>query len=99
MKVERGLKFNTDLYLVLKRPIGAGGIATNGMRATIPDQSKQMRPVALLDFENRHRYFNFIAFAEELGNAKTCPEGIPSSQHELHNEGLMKHSLLQDIVL
>ena len=65
---------------VPKRPIGAGGIATNGMRATIPDQSKQMRPVALLDFENRHRYFNFIAFAEELGNAKTCPEDIPSSQ-------------------
>ena len=65
---------------VPKRPIGAGGIATNGMRATIPEQSKQMRPVALLDFENRHRYFNFIAFADELGNAKVCPEGIPSSQ-------------------
>ena len=65
---------------VPKRPIGAGGIATSGMRATIPEQSKQMRPVAILDFENRHRYFNFIAFAEELGDAKVCPEGIPSNQ-------------------
>ena len=65
---------------VPKRPIGAGGIATSGMRATIPEQSKQMRPVAILDFENRHRYFNFIAFAEELGNAEVCPEGIPSNQ-------------------
>ena len=65
---------------VPKRPIGAGGIATSGMRATIPEQSKQMRPVAMLDFENRHRYFNFIAFAEELGNAEVCPEGIPSNQ-------------------
>jgi hypothetical protein len=65
---------------VPKRPIGAGGIATSGMRATIPEQSKQMRPVAILDFENRHRYFNFIAFAEELGDAEVCPEGIPSNQ-------------------
>ena len=65
---------------VPKRPIGAGGIATSGMRATIPEQSKQMRPVAMLDFENRHRYFNFIAFAEELGDAEVCPEGIPSNQ-------------------
>lgn len=62
------------------RAIGAGGIATNGMRNTLPEQSKQMRPVALLDFENRHRYFNFIAFADELGASKLCPEGIPSSQ-------------------
>ena len=65
---------------VPKRPIGAGGIATNGMRGTLPDQSKQMRPAALLDFENRHRYFNFIAFADELGSSKVCPAGIPSSQ-------------------
>ena len=65
---------------VPKRPIGAGGIATNGMRGTLPEQSKQLRPVALLDFENRHRYFNFIAFSDELGNSKICEEGVPSSQ-------------------
>ena len=65
---------------VPKRPIGAGGIATNGMRGTLPDQSKQMRPAALLDFENRHRYFNVIGFADELGSCKVCPAGIPSSQ-------------------
>jgi len=64
---------------VPKRPIGAGGIATNGMRGTLPEQSKQLRPVALLDFENRHRYFNFIAFSDELGNSKICEEGIPSN--------------------
>ena len=64
---------------VPKRPIGAGGIATNGMRGTLPEQSKQLRPVALLDFENRHRYFNFIAFSDELGNSKICEDGVPSS--------------------
>ena len=65
---------------VPKRPIGAGGIATNGMRDSLPGQSKQLRPAALLDFNNRHRYFNFIAFADELSNSKVCPQGIPSSQ-------------------
>jgi len=65
---------------VPKRAIGAGGIATTGMRAGIPSQSRQLRPAALLDFENRHRYFNFIAFADELANSKVCPEGIPSNQ-------------------
>ena len=65
---------------VPKRPIGAGGIATNGMRDSLPGQSKQLRPAALLDFNNRHRYFNFIAFADELSNSKVCPQGVPSSQ-------------------
>jgi len=65
---------------VPKRAIGAGGIATTGMRAGIPSQSRQLRPAALLDFENRHRYYNFIAFADELANSEACPEDIPSSQ-------------------
>jgi hypothetical protein len=64
---------------VPKRAIGAGGIATNGMRLTLPGQSKQLRPVALFDPENRHRYFNFIAFADELGASKFCPEDVPSN--------------------
>ena len=37
---------------VPERAIGAGGLATNGMRAGIPGQSRQLRPAALLDFEN-----------------------------------------------
>ena len=65
---------------VPERAIGAGGLATNGMRAGIPGQSRQLRPAALLDFENRHRYFDFIAFADELAEAQICEEGIPSSQ-------------------
>ena len=62
------------------RAIGAGGIATTGMRDGLPSQSKQLRPAALLDPENRHRYFNFIAFADELGNSQFCPKGVPSSE-------------------
>ena len=69
-----------EVNKVPKRPIGAGGIATNGMRDSLPGQSKQLRPAALLDFNNRHRYFNFIAFADELTNSKVCPQGVPSSQ-------------------
>ena len=65
---------------VPKRAIGAGGIATNGMRSGLPNQSKQLRPAAIFDPENRHRYFNFIAFADELSSSKYCEEGIPSSE-------------------
>ena len=63
---------------VPKRPIGAGGIATNGMRNTLPNQAKMLRPAAFLDFENRHRYFNFLSFAEELQGGKYCEEGVSS---------------------
>ena len=70
---------NIEEDRVPKRAIGAGGIATNGMRLTLPGQSKQLRPVALFDPENRHRYFNFIAFADELGASKFCPEDVPSN--------------------
>ena len=65
---------------VPKRAIGAGGIATNGMRSGLPNQSKQLRPAAIFDPENRHRYFNFIAFADELSSSRYCEEGIPSSE-------------------
>ena len=58
---------------VPERAIGAGGLATNGMRAGIPGQSRQLRPAALLDFENRHRYFDFIAFEIIFSNSSfTC---------------------------
>tara|TARA_Y100001970_G_scaffold280668_1_gene390015 strand:+ start:8514 stop:10736 length:2223 start_codon:yes stop_codon:yes gene_type:complete len=63
---------------VPKRPIGAGGIATNGMRNTLPGQAEMLRPAAFLDFENRHRYFNFISFAQELQRGEFCEEGVSS---------------------
>ena len=37
------------------RAIGAGGIATTGMRDGLPSQSKQLSPAALLDTEHRPR--------------------------------------------
>ena len=70
---------DTEESKVPKRPIGAGGIATNGMRNTLPNQAKMLRPAAFLDFENRHRYFNFLSFAEELQGGKYCEEGVNSS--------------------
>ena len=50
------------------------------MRSGLPNQSKQLRPAAIFDPENRHRYFNFIAFADELSSSRYCEEGIPSSE-------------------
>ena len=61
-----------------KRAIGAGGVATNGMRNTLPGQATMLRPAAFLDFENRHRYYNFISFAQELQGGAFCEEGISS---------------------
>ena len=61
------------------RPIGAGGVATNGMRATIGGQASQLKPLAFFDFKNRHRYFNFISFTEELPGIPYCELGVDSS--------------------
>ena len=45
------------------RPIGAGGLATNGMRSTIGAQAAELlTPLAVIDFPNRQRYFNFSSF-------------------------------------
>ena len=43
-----------------KRAIGAGGVATNGMRNTLPGQATMLRPAAFLDFENRHKAVLFV---------------------------------------
>ena len=61
------------------RPIGAGGIATDGMRETIGGQAGQFKPLAFLDFKNRHRYFNFIKFTQEFSGTPHCELGVDSS--------------------
>ena len=61
------------------RPIGAGGIATDGMRETIGGQADQLKPLAFLDFKNRHRYFNFITFNQEFSGTPHCELGVDSS--------------------
>ena len=61
------------------RPIGAGGVATNGMRGSIAGAARQFMPLAFFDFKNRHRYFNFLSFADEMGTTPYCEEGVNSS--------------------
>ena len=62
------------------RPIGAGGLATNGMRSTIGSQAAELlKPLAFTDFPNRQRYFNFSSFVEELADVPFCEEGISSA--------------------
>jgi len=61
-----------------KRPIGAGGVATVGMRQSLAANADQFKLTAILDFKNRHRYFNFIEFGKELTGIPYCEEGISS---------------------
>ena len=61
------------------RPIGAGGVATDGMRETIGAVAGQFKPLAFLDFKNRHRYFNFINFTQEFSGIPHCELGVDSS--------------------
>jgi hypothetical protein len=59
------------------RTIGAAGIATDGLRGSVG----QLSPiVALLDFPNRQRYFNFIEFMDEVRAVPPCPEGVDSRE-------------------
>ena len=62
-----------------KRPIGAGGLATVGMRQSLGSNAEQFKPLAVLDFKNRHRYFNFIEFGKELSGVPYCEEGVSSA--------------------
>ena len=65
---------------VPSRPIGAGGLATNGMRSTIGAQASDLlKPLAIFDFPNRQRYFNFDSFVKELGEIPFCEEGVSSA--------------------
>ncbi|HVN85979.1 MAG TPA: DUF3604 domain-containing protein [Candidatus Binatia bacterium] len=57
------------------RPIGAAGIATDGLRSAVG----QMSPAAALaDFRNRQRYYNFIEFMREVRDVPLCPSGVNS---------------------
>ena len=61
------------------RPIGAGGLATQGMRTIIGAQAAQMvKPLALADFSNRQRYFNFGSYVSELNGVPICEQGVSS---------------------
>jgi hypothetical protein len=61
-----------------KRPIGAGGLASVGMRKSLASNAQQFKLTAVLDFKNRHRYFNFIEFGKELTGIPYCDENISS---------------------
>ena len=61
------------------RPIGAGGLATQGMRTIIGAQaSKMVKPLALADFSNRQRYFNFGSYVNEMNGIPFCEQGVSS---------------------
>ncbi|RIL05779.1 MAG: hypothetical protein DCC71_09180 [Proteobacteria bacterium] len=71
--VLRGL----DDDAVPARPIGAAGLATDALRdaaARIP------RLLPFADFGHRQRYWNFLAFVDEIAAVPRCPEGVPSSE-------------------
>ncbi len=59
------------------RPIGAGGIATEGLRRLIGRVSPIL---GLVDFPRSQRYFNFSRFMEELGDVPRCAENVPSPE-------------------
>jgi hypothetical protein len=55
------------------RPIGAAGLATEGLRGA-RDAMPWFLP--LLDFPERQRYYDFIAFLEEVREVPRCREGV-----------------------
>ena len=59
------------------RPIGAAGIATDGLRGTLGGMPWY---VPLLDFPERERYYDFIQSMDELRSVERCPEGVPSPE-------------------
>ncbi len=55
------------------RPIDSGGFS----KAVLGSVPLEIRlGLALYDFENRQRYFDFDAFAREIASATPCPEGV-----------------------
>jgi len=60
---------------VPKRPIGAAGLATNGLRGSIGGMPWYL---PLVDFTNRQRYYDFIAFMDEVREIPFCAEGVAS---------------------
>jgi hypothetical protein len=57
------------------RPIGAAGMATDALRAGVIRMSPL---IALADFPNRQRYYNFIEFMREIRGVPSCPAGVNS---------------------
>jgi len=57
------------------RPIGAAGMATDALRAGVIRMSPL---IALADFPNRQRYYNFIEFMREIRGVPPCPTGLNS---------------------
>ena len=61
------------------RPIGAGGLATDGLRGRI-EGAQLPWPVPLLDFENRQPYYDFGAFLKEVREVPFCPQDVPANE-------------------
>jgi hypothetical protein len=59
------------------RAIGAAGIATDGLRGSVGGMPWYL---PLLDFPERQRYFDFIAFMDEVRDVPSCPEGVASPE-------------------
>jgi hypothetical protein len=59
------------------RAIGAAGVATDGLRGNIGGMPWY---VPLLDFPERQRYFDFIAFMDEVREVPTCEDGVASPE-------------------
>jgi hypothetical protein len=54
------------------RPIGAAGLATDGLRSAVGSIPPLL---GLLDLPNRQRYFNFVEFMKEVREVPACPAG------------------------
>ena len=61
------------------RPIGAGGLATDGLRGRI-EGTQLPWPVPLLDFENRQPYYDFGAFLKEVREVPFCPQDVAANE-------------------
>lgn len=69
----KGLRDNE----VPARPIGAAGMATDALRGG----AMRMSPlIALADFANRQRYYNYIEFMREVRGVPTCPPDVNSRE-------------------
>ena len=55
------------------RPIGAAGLATDGMRAGLGELSPLL---PLFDFPHRQRYYNFSHYMREIRDVPLCPTGV-----------------------
>ena len=70
--IVKGLEENE----VPARAIGAGGVATRGLRGAVGIPWY----LPLLDFSHRDRYYDFVQFMEELRDVPLCEDGTPSPE-------------------